>query len=63
MVVYSMMGVDMKSPLDVLKEANRRKRSARIETPLDLIRFLNRERRRRVATQRILERLGHVVSR
>ncbi len=50
----------MRSPLDVLKEANRRKRMAKIETPLDLIRSLNREKRRRVATQRILE---HVVSR
>jgi len=47
----------MKSPLDVLKEANRRRKSTRIETPLDLIRLLNRERRRRIATQRILEHL------
>jgi len=47
----------MRNPLDVLREANRRKRSARIETPLDLIRSLNKERRRRVATQRILERV------
>lgn len=49
---------DMRSPLGVLREANRRKRSAKIETPLDLIRALNRERRRRVTAQRILERLG-----
>ena len=47
----------MRSPLCVLREANRRKKLAKIDTPLDLIRSLNKERRRRVATQRILERV------
>jgi len=47
----------MKNPLDVLKEANRRRKSTRIETPLDLIRLINREKRRRIATQRILKHL------
>lgn len=49
----------MKDPLDVLREANRRRKSSRVETPLDLIRILNQERRRRTATERILRRLEH----
>ncbi|OYT52055.1 MAG: hypothetical protein B6U73_00490 [Desulfurococcales archaeon ex4484_204] len=57
MIKYSIAGMGMRSPLDVLKEANRRKRSAKIKTPLVLIRSLNKERRRIVATQRILERV------
>ncbi|MET1101736.1 MAG: hypothetical protein ABWW69_04585 [Pyrodictiaceae archaeon] len=48
----------MKDPLDVLREANRRRKSSRVETPLDLIRILNQERRR-TATERILRRLEH----
>ena len=40
----------------MIREANRRKRSARIETPLDFLRSLNKERRRRAATQKVLER-------
>ena len=32
----------MRSPLDVVKELNRRWKSSEIETPLDLIRELNR---------------------
>ncbi len=51
----------MKSPLDVLREANKRKRSPRIETPLDFIRSLNRKKRRRVTTQKILKRLEHAT--
>jgi len=47
----------MKSPLEVLREANRRRREGRLETPLDLIRALNRERRRREASRRLLERV------
>ncbi len=45
------------NPLDVLREANRRRRSTKVETPLDLIRALNRERRRRKLTDRILNRV------
>jgi len=33
---------DLRSPLDVVKELNRRWKSSEIETPLDLIRELNR---------------------
>jgi len=46
-----------KSPLEVLKEANRRKKSYSIETPLDFIRILNRERKIKESTERIIRRL------
>ena len=46
-----------RDPLEVLREANRRRRSTKVETPLDLIRILNKERRRRELTERILERI------
>ena len=47
----------MGDPLQLLKESNRRRRSKRVESPLDLIRVLNMERRRREATRRVLERV------
>lgn len=52
---------NMKSPLDVLREANRRKEHAVIETPLDLLRSLNREKEKREATERILKHLRHNI--
>jgi len=48
---------NMRNPLDVIRESNERRKSSRIETPLDFIRLLNRERRRRKATERILKRI------
>ncbi len=50
----------MKDPLEVIRESNRRRKSTNIETPLDFIRLLNRERRRRSATEKILR---HVTGR
>jgi len=37
----------MRNPMRVLIESNRRRRSKVVETPLDFIRILNEERRRR----------------
>ena len=50
----------MRSPLDVVRELNRRWKSSEIETPLDLIRVLNRERRVRTTSDRILDRVRGV---
>lgn len=47
----------MRNPLDVIRESNERRKSSRIDTPLDFIRLLNRERKRRKATERILRRI------
>ena len=47
----------MKSPLEILKEANKRKKSTSVETPLDLIRILNKEKKQRAVTQKILKRV------
>ncbi len=51
----------MKSPLDVLKEANKRKKLTKIETPLDLIRYLNKEKKRKATTQRILKHFEYIA--
>jgi hypothetical protein len=47
----------MRNPLDVLRESNKRRKSSKVETPLDFIRLLNRERKRRKASERILRRI------
>jgi hypothetical protein len=47
----------MRNPLDVIRESNERRKSSRIDIPLDFIRLLNRERKRRKATERILRRI------
>jgi len=36
-----------RDPLQVLRNSNRRRKSDIVETPLDFLRMLNRERRRR----------------
>jgi len=47
----------MRNPLDVLRESNKRRKSSKVETPLDFIRLLNRERKRRKASERVLRRV------
>ena len=47
----------MISLLDLLKESNDRKKSRKVETPLDLIRLLNKEKKIRTASEKILRRI------
>jgi len=47
----------LKSPLEVLREANKRRLRGVKETPLDLLIMLNREKRRHEATKKIFERM------
>jgi len=49
-----------KTPFEALKEANRRAKSTMVETPLDFLRVLNRERAARTSTKRILRRVARV---
>ena len=45
----------VETPLDFLRLQNARWKSRKVETPLDLLRVLNMERRREIATRRLLE--------
>jgi len=47
-----------KTPFEALKEANRRAKSTAVETPLDFLRMLNRERVVKISTERILRRVA-----
>ena len=51
------MRVLKKTPLEALKEANKRARSNIVETPFDFLRMLNRERTAKISTERILRRV------
>jgi len=47
----------VKSPLEVLREANRRRKKISIETPLDFLRLLNRENIAKEQREKLLKRV------
>jgi len=51
------MEISKKTPFEVLKEANKRKKSAIVETPFDFLRMLNKERVTKILTEKILRRV------
>lgn len=47
----------MRTPFVALKEANKRASSTKVETPLDFLRELNRERELESSTKKVLKRV------
>ena len=50
--------MEMKTPFEALKEANRRASRTSVETPFDFLRMLNREEAARSSTEKILRRVS-----